>query len=108
MTMTEQDRAGLVHIVAGLGETMRSTMAAAFSGGQEMDAIHLAFAGGYEKGFADALRTVSVASGLSVPGLQAKAGGTPESGPWDQAGPGSPVAGPAGDVAPWQPSVYGE
>jgi hypothetical protein len=74
-------------------------MAAAFSDDQEMDAIHLAFTGGYEKGFSDALRTLSLASGLSSPGrLADTAGGLLESGTWDQAIPRRLDRSPTSDI----------
>jgi hypothetical protein len=68
---------------------MKSTMAAAFNGGQEISAEHLAFTDGYEVGFADALRTLRVALELPASeGLTGDPGCMPGTGTLDRAVPG--------------------
>jgi|GEM_PF-2757641 len=58
-------RGDVVWILAGTHETMRCALAAAFSDNQDLDVHHLAFTDGYEQGFTNALRALSMSFGLA-------------------------------------------
>ena len=59
-------REDVLRILASTHETMRSALAVASGDDQEYDVQRLAFTDGYEQGFTDALRALSLSFGLAV------------------------------------------
>jgi len=84
-------REDVLRILASMHETMRSALAVASGDGQEVDAHHLTFTDGYEQGFTNALRVLSLSFGLATadgaPGSQGR-----------MSGPGSLIQAPPGEL----------